>query len=139
MSDTANIELARRLLAAFAAGDDSELETIVARVYRDHARSGVAVGADGLRESLRALCATFAERAIEIEDLIAAGDRVAARVRFSATHAGELAGIAATGRRVETEQVHIWRIAGGRLAEHWAVRDDLTALRQIGARVEPAR
>ncbi len=137
MSETANIDLARRLLAAVAAGDDSELELLVDRSYRDHAPAGIAVGPDGVRASLRWLCRTFADRDIEVEDIIAAEDRVVARVRFSGTHAGELDGIAATGRRVDTEHVHIWRVAGGRLAEHWMVRDDLTALRQLGARIEP--
>jgi predicted ester cyclase len=61
-----------------------------------------------------------------------------ARVRFAGTHVGELEGIAPTGRRVETQHVHIWRVAGQRLAEHWMVRDDLTALRQLGARLDTA-
>jgi hypothetical protein len=30
------------------------------------------------------------------------------------------------------------RVAGHRLAEDWMVRDDLTALRRLGARIEPA-
>jgi len=139
MSETANIELARRLIAAYAAGDESELEALVDRAYRDHAPNRIAVGPDGVRESLSWLRSTFADREIEVEDIIAAQDRVVARVRFSATHVGEIEGIAATGRRVETEHVHIWRVAGHRLAEHWMVRDDLTALRQLGARVEVAR
>ena len=139
MSETANIELARRLIAVYVVGDAGELETLVDRAYRDHAPNRIAVGPDGVRESLRWLDATFADREVEVEDIVAAQDRVVARVRFSATHVGELEGIAATGRRVETEHVHIWRVAGGRLAEHWMVRDDLTALRQLGARVEPER
>jgi predicted ester cyclase len=76
---------------------------------------------------------TFAERRIVPEDLVASGDRIVARVRFSATQRGELYGVPATGLRVEVEHVHIWRVAQGRLAEHWMVADDLTALRQLGA------
>ena len=30
------------------------------------------------------------------------------------------------------EHMHIFRVAGGRLAEHWVVRDDLAMLRQLG-------
>jgi ketosteroid isomerase-like protein len=39
----------------------------------------------------------------------------------------------AAGRRFEAEQVHIWRAADGRLAEHRMFRDDLGTLRQLGA------
>jgi predicted ester cyclase len=37
-----------------------------------------------------------------------------------------------SGRRVEVDHVHIWRVADGRLAEHWMVRDDLSMLHQLG-------
>jgi predicted ester cyclase len=136
MSETANIELAQRLISAYVAADENEVEALVSVSYRDHAPRPIAVGHAGARESLRWLRSTFAERAIDVEDIVAAQDRVVARVRFSATHVGELEGIAATGRRIETEHVHIWRVAGDRLAEHWMVRDDLTVLRQLGARIE---
>jgi predicted ester cyclase len=131
MSEAANIELARRLLAAVAAGDESGLETLVDPSYRDHAPARIAVGSDGVRDSLRWLRSTFSDREIDVEDVIAADGRVVARVRFSATHIGDLDGIAATGRRVAAEHVHIWRVAQGRLAEHWMVRDD--ARRSHGA------
>ena len=65
--------------------------------------------------------------------LIASGDRVVARVRFGATHIGELEGIPPTGRRFEAEHIHIWRVADNMLAEHWMVRDDLATMRQLGA------
>lgn len=139
MSETENLEVARRLIGAYASDDESDLELLVGSFYRDHAPGGIALGPEALRESLRRLRTTFVDRRLDVEDIIAAQDRVVARVRFSAIHVGEIEGIAATGRRVETEQVHIWRVAGDRLAEHWIVRDDLTALRQIGARIEPAR
>ena len=40
--------------------------------------------------------------------------------------------IAAPGT-FSAEHIHIYRVADGKLAEHWVVRDDLTMLRQLGA------
>jgi predicted ester cyclase len=54
-------------------------------------------------------------------------------VRFCATCTGEVQGIVARGRRVEVDHIHVRRVAEGRLAEHWMVRDDLSMLRQLGA------
>jgi predicted ester cyclase len=37
-----------------------------------------------------------------------------------------------TGRSFAVEHVHVYRLEGGRIAEHWGVRDDLGMLRAIG-------
>jgi len=57
---------------------------------------------------------------------------VAVRGTCSSTHEGELMGIAPTGKRFAAQQSHWFRVVDGRLAEHWAVRDDLGMLRQLG-------
>ena len=36
------------------------------------------------------------------------------------------------GVRTAVEMVHIWRLAGGKIVEHWAVRDDLGLMLQLG-------
>lgn len=131
MTETANIELARRLIAAFEAGDDSVVAELIHPAHRSHAREDVGRGVDGVRDSIRWVRARFSERRIAAQDIVASGDRVVARLRVSAIQTGDLPGIAAAGRRVETDQIHIWRVAQGRIAEHWMVRDDLTALRQL--------
>jgi predicted ester cyclase len=47
-------------------------------------------------------------------------------------HEGELLGIAATGKSVETEGIAIHRIRDGQIVEHWAVSDLARVLQQIG-------
>jgi steroid delta-isomerase-like uncharacterized protein len=74
----------------------------------------------------------FPDLRVTVEDLIAEGDRVAARLRFRGTHLGELDGIATTGRRVDCTGIVISRIEGGRIAEDWANFDDLGMMRQLG-------
>ena len=81
----------------------------------DHGVRDGAPGPEGVRQAIRWAHDTFAERRIVPEDIIASGDRVVARIRVSAIPVGDLCGIAAC-----------------RLVEHWMVRDDLTALRQLG-------
>jgi predicted ester cyclase len=38
----------------------------------------------------------------------------------------------ASGQSYRVTHVHIYRIAGGQICEHWAVSDDLSMLRQLG-------
>ncbi len=79
----------------------------------------------------------FPDLRIVFEDAFACGDRVATRWRFEGTHAGPLAGIAASGRRVAVEGIRIDRIADGKIAESWMQWDLLGLLEQIGAAAKP--
>ena len=71
--------------------------------------------------------------AMPIDEVIAEGDRVLARLRFQGRHTGKLQGIPATGKPVDIIVMDYFRIADGRLVEHWALMDNLTMLKQIGA------
>jgi predicted ester cyclase len=133
MSDNTNIEIARRFLAAFDANDVSVVDELVHVDHREHAGPQPQPGREGVRGSIAWLHETFADCETVVEDLIASGDRVVARVRFCATCRGEVEGVAGRGQRVEVDHIHIWRMADGRLAEHWMVRDDLSMLRRLGA------
>jgi predicted ester cyclase len=68
-----------------------------------------------------------------IEDLIAEGDKVAARWMAHATHQGEYMGIRPTGKEVEFTGISVYRIEGGKIAESWTVEDELGLMQQIGA------
>ena len=70
----------------------------------------------------------------DVSDVLADGDRVAIRISWSGTYLGaQFRGwkIPAPAKFV-VEHMHIYRVAGGKLAEHWVVRDDLAMLRQLG-------
>jgi len=74
----------------------------------------------------------FPDLRVTLEDLIAEGDKVVARLRFRGTHRGELDGIAPTGRRVDCSGIVVSRMEGGKFAEDWANFDDLGMMRQLG-------
>ena len=63
---------------------------------------------------------------VTVEDMIAEGDRVAARVTMRGTHLGEFEGIAPTGKRVEVRAMDMYRITDGKIVEHWGHGDDPT-------------
>jgi predicted ester cyclase len=60
---------------------------------------------------------------MRVEDRIIAGDKVVARMSFSATHTQPLQGIAPTGRRFTLRTIDIWRVENGKFAEHWDIVD----------------
>jgi ketosteroid isomerase-like protein len=79
------------------------------------------------------LTSAFPDLRVQIDDLIAEADRVAARLTFTGTHRGDFRGIAPTGRPVRFDAIRIYRIVQGKIAETWASQDALGLLQQLGA------
>jgi predicted ester cyclase len=74
----------------------------------------------------------FPDLSVEVLDLIAEGDRVAAFLRLSGTNTGAYRRGDATHRHASMRAFFIWRIANGRLAESWGVADRFDFLQQLG-------
>ena len=74
----------------------------------------------------------FPDGKVTVEDLLADGDKVVAHVSFHGTHQGALRGMAPTGKPITLMGIHIFRIANGKLVEHWGLMDRLAALQQLG-------
>jgi steroid delta-isomerase-like uncharacterized protein len=91
------------------------------------------VGVDGMKGFASVLLGAFPDLRFSIEEQIAEGDMVATRWTSSATHEGELMGIAPTGNRTGVSGVTVSRISGGKIAEDWNNWDALGLMRQIGA------
>jgi steroid delta-isomerase-like uncharacterized protein len=86
---------------------------------------------DTFKETFSEAREGFPDLSITVEDLMAEGDRVAARVTMRGTHRGEFQGIAPTGKRVEVRAIDMFRISNGKIVEHWGHADDPTGfLRQ---------
>jgi predicted ester cyclase len=73
----------------------------------------------------------------EITMQVAEGDLVVSRIVGRGTHAGELLGIPATNREVETDGIAIHRIRDGKIVEYWSVTDVARVLMQVGALPAP--
>ena len=69
---------------------------------------------------------------VVIDRMVAEGDYVATQVIVRGTHDGELAGVPATGTRVEITASDVFRMADGQIVESWHNVDDLGLLRQVG-------
>jgi ketosteroid isomerase-like protein len=84
-----------------------------------------------VRQADTSFRAAFPDWREEIVDLVAEGDKVAARFRCSGTFQGEFMGVAPNGRRQEVDEVYFLRVRDGRIVEYWGLEDNLTRLRQL--------
>ena len=74
----------------------------------------------------------FPDLSVEVLDLIAEGDRVAAFLRLSGTNTGAYRCGGATNRRASMRAFFIWRVADDRLVESWGTADRFDFLQQLG-------
>ncbi len=131
---------ARDVIAALSerwvAGDLSALDELVAEDFVNHAAGPQ--GREGLRETIAVLAHDLGDPVVETHHLFAEADLVTHHMTLRGVHRAStmplLLGIPPTGRPVAWTFVHIWRVEDGRAVEHWACRDDVGLLHQIGAR-----
>jgi predicted ester cyclase len=68
----------------------------------------------------------------EIEQMIVAGDRVVAHLRFRGHFTGSFGQIRGRGQTINFIATDIYRVADGRIAENWHIEDNLTLQQQLG-------
>ncbi len=138
MSAEENKAIARRGYEAINQKNLDALEELAASDIIDHDPApGQAPGLEGVKQSFDELLTAFPDVQMSIEDMIAEGDKVVARVSVSGTHQGEFMGIDPTGNRVTITGIDILRIAEGKIVEHWGNFDDLGMMQQLGVISEP--
>jgi predicted ester cyclase len=123
------------LLRRQAEGDDTVLDELVADDLVNHAAGPQ--GREGLRQILNIIREDLGDVDVEELHLIAEGDLVAQHVVLRGAHRGStmplLAGTEPSGAEVTWTFIHLWRVVDGQIVEHWACRDDLGLLGQVGA------
>lgn len=111
------------------AWDDTAVDEVLASGFEFRGTLGIETrGRDGWRAYRDMIRSGSANWHNEIITLIAHGDRAAARVRFTGTHTGTLAGCAATGRKIAYDGAAFFTAADGMLTSAW-VLGDVAALR----------
>ena len=129
-------ETYRRIIGAVSRGDAAALDDLVATDIVDHNPiPDQAPGLEGLKQWVDAARTSFPDFAGTVDDVVAEGDRVAARVTWRGTHRGDFLGVSPTNTQVSFAAFHILRFSRGRAAEWWGTGDLLGALQQIGATI----
>ena len=129
-----NKTLIRRLSDEVAnAGDLGRADTLVDADCVDHAAPATQPpGPAGFKQGVAMLRAAFPDLRITIEELIAEGDKVAARLTMHGTQRGPFAGFPPSGKQATWAAMSFFRIAGGTIVERWLIPDAPSLQRQLG-------
>ncbi len=135
-SPEANKQIIIQYYAAYnknvTTGKADFFDQFLAANYVDHQSppdaQGVQVVKDGYLSGLK----IFPDAHIDSYDLIAEGDEVVDRNTFYGTQKGPLGGIPASNKLVVSNGMDIYRLADGKVVEHWGQNDDLALMQQLG-------
>jgi predicted ester cyclase len=124
MSTEANKVLVRRYREAHNTNNLALLDEVVATDIKSHnGIPGLPSGLQGGKMAHRTFLDAFPNGQVTTEGLIAEGDQVVERFSFRGTNTGSLMHSPATGKKVTFTGVSVFRIANGKIVEHWGAQD----------------
>lgn len=118
-------------------GDETVVDELIAEDMANHAAGPLRQGREGWKQIIAMIKDDLGTYEIENHAFIADGDLVAHHMTMKGIHQAStmplLTDVPVTGKPVTWTYIHIWRIADGKVVEHWVCRDDVGLLRQVGA------
>lgn len=128
-------ELYRRFVDEIINGGNYEMiPEIFDPAYLDHsAPPGAPAGLGGVEAVFKMFRGGFPDVHFDIKTMLSEGDKVATRVSGTGTNDGAFMGTPASGKKAAWGSHGIFRVADGKIAEHWGQPDILALLSQIGA------
>jgi lactoylglutathione lyase len=120
------------------AGDDTVIDELIAEDMVNHAAGPTRQGREGWKQIIATIRTDLgSDVSIDTHHLFADGDLVGHHMSIHGRHQAStmplLAGVEVTGTDVVWTYMHLWRVVDGQVVEHWACRDDVGLLRQVGA------
>jgi steroid delta-isomerase-like uncharacterized protein len=127
-----NKTLVRTLYAAITAGRFEAIDELVAEHFIEHeAVPTEADGREGLREFFTMAHAAFSDFAMNIEDMVAEGDKVFVRATMQGIQRAEFLDIPSKGKPMLVPVADVMRIEHGKVVEHWGVTDTGQLMEQL--------
>jgi len=134
MSEKENIQLAEQAISALNAHEVDRYLKLIDESYvgESEMAPGPIRGHDGVRQNMNMLLTAFPDLHLDIEEVIATADHVVARVRITATHRGNYAGISATNKSVSWRGCTVSQVRNGKVIRGRVYADNASLMQQLG-------
>jgi steroid delta-isomerase-like uncharacterized protein len=134
-----NISLVKRYIEVFNEGDFEAFKDLLSSNYVIYSPSGYPepTSREKLIENYKGMQEAFSEFIWNIEDIIAAGDKVICRIIANCTYKGGIPGLQKSEKEVKFSLITIMRLENGKVIEEWQEDDQLGFARQLGMELKP--
>jgi steroid delta-isomerase-like uncharacterized protein len=142
MTVDANKQLIRRYIEAIDENETSDWSVLDEYLAEDFVAHnplvpGTSLDREGIKQGAEAFRVAAPGSRHEIPIQVAEDDLVASLIIGRGVHAGELMGIPATHKEIETKGIAIHRVRDGKIVEYWSVTDVARVLQQVGVLPAP--
>lgn len=135
MSKPTAREVVTELMNRLDQGDITAIDDLISVDMVNHAAGPQ--GSEGWKQIGSIITDDLGDWTMTHHHFVGEGDLVAHHMTIHGTHRAStmplLHGVPVTGNRVTWEFMHLWRVADGKIVEHWACRDDVGLLAQVSA------
>ena len=133
MSIEANKEIVRRYQEIYNSNQLDRLSEVLSEdLLTPKIMPGIPQGIEGAKVAHQMMVAGFPDYQTVIDELIAEGDKVVARITMAGTNTGTFMGIPPTGKFISFTGIYIARVVNGKIVEHWGEEDGVSLLQQLG-------
>jgi predicted ester cyclase len=131
----ADSDVIRRLTnEVFINGDLSHWDDLVDDTFVDHdPMPGVPNDKKGQRQVAEMVLTAFSDRKMAMDEMVDTTDgRVVENWIMAGQHTGDMMGIPPSNEEVRVRGIELWRVANGKVVEHWGVVDIGDMLEKAG-------
>ena len=122
-----------KLMSALNAKDMATMESLIADDFVDNdAMPGMAPGRQGMIDMMGMFIGAFPDLNVVVEHWVAEGDLVVGVMTTKGTQTGEFMGMPASGKKFSVREMHMVRVANGKMAEHWGLSNEMSMMQQLG-------
>ncbi|MCH2676053.1 MAG: ester cyclase [Chloroflexota bacterium] len=122
-----------KLMSALNAKDMATMESLIADDFVDNdAMPGMAPGRQGMIDMMGMFVGAFPDLNVVVEHWVAEGDLVVGVMTTKGTQTGEFMGMPASGKKFSVREMHMVRVANGKMAEHWGLSNEMSMMQQLG-------
>ena len=109
------------------------MESLIADDFVDNdAMPGMAPGRQGMIDMMGMFVGAFPDLNVVVEHWVAEGDLGVGVMTTKGTQNGEFMGMPASGKKFSVREMHMVRVANGKMAEHWGLSNEMSMMQQLG-------
>ncbi|MCH7770775.1 MAG: ester cyclase [Bacteroidetes bacterium] len=92
---------------------------------------GLEPNREGVKQLFRMFRSAFPDLHFQVDEMIAADDKIVTRVTITGTHQGTFMNMPPTGNKISYKAIDIFRLINGKVVEHWGIGDNAKMMQQL--------